>query len=589
MSKKKLAGIIVACTIAIIVVVVIAHLLLTPEETAFHSIIISVVSNTNVTETTATITWTTNELVTSQVEYGLTAAYGSSTILDHNLVINHSVTITGLSPNTTYHYRVKSKDASGNEAASSDLLLVMPEPTPLVANYYRLRIEYSCSSDWATLQFLTPERILTSRLIAVNGSLQTAIATPEHFEIYRPLEQLAIEPVVSMTVDLALAPTDLEQPFYVVSRHGGIGGSGIHISYLDGTEVKFLQYIDHYWSDPDNPGYNDAQFSIDLTKFLTITPTSRQIKRIAPSQMLWAIYYPWIGWNQSAGCTDHPLIPGYSHTDQSYGFLDDPTAIAWQIDQARSAGIDGFMVSWCGCENVGELNHRLSLILDVAQERDFRIAIYLETTPDPSDLSVNPDIVRDWIAYAISTFGSHPAYMKVDGRPLIVVYNSNLAPISIWKDMFAELRANGYEASYLAMSRDPEDLTVFDGLHTYAIFDVNELASTNAVIGSAAHYYSLFDDEPKQKIWAATVLPGFDNCPYSPTSALVVERDNGAYYRSTFDAALKSDPDWIIIMTWNEFGENTHIAPSERYGNQYLEITKEYEGKWQDGVKASGK
>jgi hypothetical protein len=389
-----------------------------------------------------------------------------------------------------------------------------------------------------------------------------------------------------MTVDLALAPTDLEHPFYIVSRHGGIGGSSIHISYFDGTEVKFLQYIDHYWSDPDNPGYNDAQFSIDLTELLTITPTSRQIKRIAPSQMLWAIYYPWIGWSQSAECTDHPLVPGYSHTDQSDAMLDDPTAIAWHIDQARSAGIDGFLVSWCGGENGGELNHRLSLILDVAQERDFRIAVYLETTPDPNDRSVHPDIVRDWITYAISTFGSHPAYMRVDGRPLIVVYNSNSAPISTWRDMFAELCANGYEASYLAMSRDPDDLTVFDGLHTYAILDVNELASTNAVIGSATRYYSLFDDEPQQRIWAATVLPGFDDCPYSFTSTLVVERDNGAYYRSTFDAALESDPDWIIIMTWNEFGENTHIAPSERYGNQYLEITKEYESRWRDVVKA---
>lgn len=546
---------------------------------------ISAVSVTDVSETTATVTWTTSEPATSQVEYGLTAAYGSRITLDQSLITNHSIKITGLNPSTMYHYRVRSESASGDEAVSDDDLLMMPAPTPLLADYYHLRVEYSCTSDWATLQFLAPERFLTSRLVAVAGSPQTATATPAYFEIYRPLEQLAVEPIVSMTVDLALAPADLEHPIVFVSRHGSVGGSAIHVYYLDGTEVRPLQYIDHYWLDPDNPGYNDTEFSVDLTALQMITPTYRHIRRIAPSPMLWAIYYPWIAWSQSAECTDHPLIPGYSPTDPSYRILDDPAAVAWHIDQARTAGIDGFLVSWCGGEAVGDLNRRLSLVLDLAQDRNFHVAIYLETTPDPNDRSVYPDIVSDWIAYAVSTFGSHPAYMRLDGRPLIVVYNSSTAPISLWSDMFAGLRADGYEACYLAMSRDPDDLAVFDGLHTYAIIDVNELASTNAALSSTTRYYSLFDDEPQQRIWAATVLPGFDDCPYSLTSTLLVERDEGAYYRSTFDAALSSDPDWIIIMTWNEFGENTHIAPSLRYGDQYLGITRECVRVWNDAAR----
>jgi hypothetical protein len=36
-------------------------------------------------------------------------------------VTNHSVTLSGLTANTTYHYRVRSKDAAGNQAASGDL------------------------------------------------------------------------------------------------------------------------------------------------------------------------------------------------------------------------------------------------------------------------------------------------------------------------------------------------------------------------------------------------------------------------------------------------------------------------------------
>jgi N-acetylmuramoyl-L-alanine amidase len=66
------------------------------------------------------ITWTTDEAATSQVEYGLTTSYGNLTPLDPALVTSHSVTKTGLARKTTYHYRVRSKDAAGNEAISGD-------------------------------------------------------------------------------------------------------------------------------------------------------------------------------------------------------------------------------------------------------------------------------------------------------------------------------------------------------------------------------------------------------------------------------------------------------------------------------------
>jgi phosphodiesterase/alkaline phosphatase D-like protein len=81
---------------------------------------ISAVVAGNITATSATITWTTNELATSQVNYGLTNSYGSTTFLDPALLLNHGVGITGLTPDTLYHYRVRSSDAAGNEAVSSD-------------------------------------------------------------------------------------------------------------------------------------------------------------------------------------------------------------------------------------------------------------------------------------------------------------------------------------------------------------------------------------------------------------------------------------------------------------------------------------
>jgi len=81
---------------------------------------ISGVSASGVTSSNATISWDTNELADTQVEYGLTTAYGSASTFNATLVNGHSQILTGLAAKTLYHYRVKSRDAVGNLAVSGD-------------------------------------------------------------------------------------------------------------------------------------------------------------------------------------------------------------------------------------------------------------------------------------------------------------------------------------------------------------------------------------------------------------------------------------------------------------------------------------
>lgn len=79
---------------------------------------ISAITFSGITTTGATITWETNEPADTQVEYGLTTAYGSQTTINTTLDTNHSVVLSGLSPGTAYNYRIKSRDGAGNLATS---------------------------------------------------------------------------------------------------------------------------------------------------------------------------------------------------------------------------------------------------------------------------------------------------------------------------------------------------------------------------------------------------------------------------------------------------------------------------------------
>lgn len=81
--------------------------------------VLSAIATSSVTSSSITITWTTNEAATSQINFGTTTSYGSVSS-PGSLVTLHSVILTGLISGTIYHFQVQSADAQGNNVTSSD-------------------------------------------------------------------------------------------------------------------------------------------------------------------------------------------------------------------------------------------------------------------------------------------------------------------------------------------------------------------------------------------------------------------------------------------------------------------------------------
>lgn len=90
---------------------------------------ISNVAVAGITKNSATVTWTSDQPTSSVVYYGTTDNYGSSTSPDPNLVTSHSVTLTGLSADTTYHFQAAGFRSNGTFDYSSDgTFTTLPAP-----------------------------------------------------------------------------------------------------------------------------------------------------------------------------------------------------------------------------------------------------------------------------------------------------------------------------------------------------------------------------------------------------------------------------------------------------------------------------
>ena len=83
--------------------------------------VISQVAPNSLLANSAIIWWNTDVLANSKIEYGLITNYGNSVQdLSSYIMENHALSISGLSPNTLYHYRVISVDQAGNTSTSTD-------------------------------------------------------------------------------------------------------------------------------------------------------------------------------------------------------------------------------------------------------------------------------------------------------------------------------------------------------------------------------------------------------------------------------------------------------------------------------------
>jgi hypothetical protein len=103
--------------------------------------IISAVSVAFRGKTSAQIIWQTDKPCSSQAEYGRTTQYGylqpavpqnDPTTGNSPGTTTHSINLNNLKAGYTYHYRVRSKDAAGNEAVSNDFSFKTQEAAPFV-------------------------------------------------------------------------------------------------------------------------------------------------------------------------------------------------------------------------------------------------------------------------------------------------------------------------------------------------------------------------------------------------------------------------------------------------------------------------
>lgn len=301
---------------------------------------------------------------------------------------------------------------------------------------------------------------------------------------------------------------------------------------------------------------------------------------ISPPKLVLAFYYPWYGnpdlsgrwihWSgvdlkkrEIASSTHYPLLGPYdSH---------DPKVCGQHVKWARESGIDGFIVSWWGQGDFSD--EAMKPILEAAQKGGLKVTIYYETVPKGERERAADDLL-----YILNRYADHPAWLRVDGKSVIFIYGRAIGQIGLegWREVTRSLRERFGDGFVLVGDRiSAEAAEVFGGIHTYNPCAALRGKDLDEVRGWARDNYPEWVRIAREKgaISCVTVIPGYDDTKIRKPG-IRVDRFDGRLYEALWEEAIKADPDWILITSWNEWHEGSEIEPSVEHGDLYLKLTR---------------
>lgn len=460
--------------------------------------------------------------------------------------------------------------------------------------FYMIAVE--TNSDWTTVEFSGGPIVVGYNYTLTWGSEASDLKySVDPMRIWIGKKPYDTTPVSINISIIAIKGDDLGS---VTIRKGDIGSTNVSmLAWINGVFMHIWSFTNN-GTNPQYPGTNDRSFTLD-SKQLYEHPIGIGVYEdvaVGLHEQVLAFYYPWYGvawgvsgrwfhWENatedSIGNTAHyPLLGIYDSWDERL--------VEAHILLARYAGIDCFIASWWGPGSFEDGS--LKRIIKVAEKHDFKVTIYYESYRPWNPLISPEDIVNE-ISYVVREYSGSKAFLKVDGKPVIFIYNvgaHDRGP-SFWLQVRRGLENKVGSVYLLADIRDPSYLHVFDGFHTYI-----ELNSS-----VARKLYSFYSDRMKiglanlspseaiERILAGgkvviqkkalfyTVIPGYDDRKIRSPGGYV-DREDGLLYRRMWNDALELGARHVLITSWNELHEGTEIEPTREYGFKYLEITRDY-------------
>lgn len=197
---------------------------------------------------------------------------------------------------------------------------------------------------------------------------------------------------------------------------------------------------------------------------------------------------------------------------------------------------------------------------------------------------------------------SDPRYVRVNGRPIFVIFRPTELPdarktLDLWRDL-AE-RAGLPPLYIVCEHRDPNfnphrlgfDASVIVNVKPRNRFQHPRRLLFNSARAKLARRPNVFpySDAVRDSITVPIdginsypcVIPNWDNTPRSGPKGIVLHGSTPERFRAHFREAVQrvsdrpQDERIVFIKSWNEWAEGNHLEPDRKWGGAYLRVVRD--------------
>lgn len=248
------------------------------------------------------------------------------------------------------------------------------------------------------------------------------------------------------------------------------------------------------------------------------------------------------------------------------------TNLEVEVRRAAAIGLDGFTYDLLATS--GTHWDRLTKLLAAIPRSvpTFRVLLTIDmTAPDfgGSDADAKSAIVT-----SVPRVAGDPSMWRLDdGRLVLAAFygtgETSQRSAAFWKSTLDALAAQGVSVAFVPMPtgdwKSDTDALLAAGVPVYAptTWSYRTPASTSAGAESAERAHA------KGLAWMNPVGPQDGR----PKNLLYAEFENSRTFRQGWDAAITGGADLVQVITWNDYSEDSEIAPSSRTNNAFYDLT----------------
>ncbi len=423
-----------------------------------------VISNVVVTpgETTATITWDTDEPATTRVDFGETTGYGSN-YEDLTLTTSHTAPLTGLTAATLYHFQLTSTDGGGLPTTTADDTFTTQapggDPSGIVSDDFN-----ACAVDPSLWSLVDPLGGGSAQVVGGgSGDAQLELFVPggtahnpwksgnDSVRLMQPMSDEDFE--VETKIDSAVTSSIQVQGFLVEESAGHFIRFD---TYKSGGSVRIFGAV-----------IDNGSASMKVAKKITATaPMFLRISRVGDA---WTLTYSFDGAAWLTAATFN-----HSMTTTQVGLM---AGNAGSNPPAHTAVFDYFFNTASPVVNEDQGAVPADLTLDITVVGGGTVNV----TPSAPTYSCGEAVTLDAIPDPDNEFDAWSGDISSTDNPLNIVMTSNVA----------------VTATFLADTAPPviSNVVVTPGETTATItWDTDEPATTRVDFGETTGYGSLYED-----------------------------------------------------------------------------------------------